>query len=126
MSSFLLHSLPPSLSPSLIPFFPLSLPPSFPSSLSTQQPSTGATSTSGGGVSDIPRVRRNAQGQHLPMTPQNAIKEFGHKITQYEKKEILEYPEVWFLGMESKKVDGVIGGAQNSGITLLSPRTTYP
>ena len=27
----------------------------------------------------------------------------------------MEYPEVWFLGMDSKKVEGVMGASQNSG-----------
>lgn len=36
-------------------------------------------------------------------------------MTGYEKKEILEYPDVWFLGLESKKIEGVPGGSQNCG-----------
>ncbi len=36
-------------------------------------------------------------------------------LSAYEQKEILEYPEVWFLGMDSKKVEGTIGAAHNSG-----------
>lgn len=66
--------------------------------------------------SDGVRVRRNACGHRLPMSPQYALKEFGHKLTAYEQKEVMEYPEVWFLGMDSKKVEGVTGAAQNSGI----------
>ena len=62
-----------------------------------------------------PRVRRNTHGHRLPMTPQYALKEFGHRLTPFEQKEILEYPEVWFLGLESKKIEGVPGAAQNSG-----------
>jgi len=37
-------------------------------------------------------------------------------LSSYEQKEIMEYPEVWFLGLEAKKVDGVTGAAQNSGM----------
>ena len=33
----------------------------------------------------------------------------------FEKKEILEYPEIWFVGGESKKVEGIPGSSQNSG-----------
>ena len=61
------------------------------------------------------KVRRNTQGIRLPLSPQQAIKEYGHKMTGYEKKEVLEYPEVWFLGTESKKIEGVPGGSQNCG-----------
>ena len=60
-------------------------------------------------------MRRNTQGQRLPMTPEQAVKEYGHKLTSYEQKEIVDYPEVWFLGLESKKVEGVAGAAQNAG-----------
>lgn len=49
------------------------------------------------------------------MTPEQAVKEYGHKLTSYEQKEIVDYPEVWFLGLESKKVEGVAGAAQNAG-----------
>ena len=69
---------------------------------------------------EVPRSRRvNAQGHRLPMSPQYALKEFGHKLSSYEQKEIMEYPEVWFLGMDAKKVDGVLGAAQNSGMCSL-------
>jgi len=49
------------------------------------------------------------------MTPQAALKEYGHKLTPFEQKEILEYPEIWFLGLEAKKTEGVPGAAQNAG-----------
>lgn len=67
---------------------------------------------------DVPRSRRTLPhgGHRLPMAPQYALKEFGHKLSPYEQKEIMEYPEVWFLGMDAKKVDGVMGAAQNSGV----------
>jgi len=50
------------------------------------------------------------------MTPQAALKEYGHKLTPFEQKEILEYPEIWFLGLEAKKTEGVPGAAQNAGM----------
>lgn len=65
---------------------------------------------------DVPRVRRNTHGHRLPMTPQAALKEYGHKLTPFEQKEILEYPEIWFLGLEAKKTEGVPGAAQNAGM----------
>ena len=65
--------------------------------------------------SDPPRVRRNTHGHRLPMTPAYALKEFGHKLTPFEQKEIMEYPEIWFLGLEAKKTEGVPGAAQNAG-----------
>ena len=44
-----------------------------------------------------------------------ALKAFKDKVTPYEKEEILEYPEVWFLGLEAKKIEAVPGASQNSG-----------
>ena len=43
------------------------------------------------------------------------MKAFKDKLTPYEKEEILEYPEVWFLGLEAKKIEAVPGASQNSG-----------
>lgn len=59
------------------------------------------------------------------MTPQFALKEFGHRLSLYEQKEIMEYPEVWFLGMDSKKVEGVMGAAQNSGTNAPLIQNSY-
>jgi hypothetical protein len=36
-------------------------------------------------------------------------------LTAFEQTEILDYPEIWFLGLEAKKIEGVPGGAQNNG-----------
>lgn len=44
-----------------------------------------------------------------------ALKAFKDKLTPYEKEEVLEYPEVWFLGLEAKKIEAVPGASQNSG-----------
>lgn len=67
----------------------------------------------------VPRTRRTPHGTphgtRLPMTPHDTLREFSHRLTGYERKEILEYPEIWFLGSESKKIEGVPGGSQNCG-----------
>lgn len=44
-----------------------------------------------------------------------ATKLYRSRLTEFEQTEILDYPEIWFLGLEAKKVEGVPGGAQNSG-----------
>ena len=67
---------------------------------------------------DTSRTRRNphqSAGHRLPISPHYALKEFGHKLTTFEHKEIMEYPEVWFLGLDAKKVEGTIGAAHNAG-----------
>ena len=52
------------------------------------------------------------------MTPETALKEYGHKLTHFERKEVREYEDIWFLGLDSKKTEGVEGAAQNSGICV--------
>lgn len=48
------------------------------------------------------------------MSPHHALREYAHKLATYELKEIMEYPEVWFLG-DAKKVEGMVGAAHNAG-----------
>lgn len=105
----------PSLSPFPLSLLPLPLPLSFLPYSDIDGDSISSITGIGGGAS-VSRSRRNPQQSiRLPMTPSQAIKEYGHKLTGYEKKEILEYPDVWFLGLESKKIEGVPGGSQNCG-----------
>lgn len=40
------------------------------------------------------------------MTPARALKLFMHRMTDFEKGEILDYKQVYFLGLEAKKVKG--------------------
>ncbi|KAK3087855.1 hypothetical protein FSP39_011544, partial [Pinctada imbricata] len=61
------------------------------------------------------RQKRDQYGNKLPMTPAEALKHYRSKLTAFEQTEILDYPEIWFLGLEAKKIDGVPGGAQNNG-----------
>ncbi|XP_055644188.1 dual specificity tyrosine-phosphorylation-regulated kinase 2 isoform X2 [Toxorhynchites rutilus septentrionalis] len=51
----------------------------------------------------------------FPMTPSEAIKYYGNRLTDYEKQEIEKYPEVYFLGLESNKINAKQGTALNSG-----------
>lgn len=44
-----------------------------------------------------------------------ALKLYRGKLTAFEQTEILDYPEIWFLGLEAKKVEGEPGSAQNNG-----------
>ncbi|KAJ8321892.1 hypothetical protein KUTeg_000363 [Tegillarca granosa] len=61
------------------------------------------------------RTKRDQYGNKLPMTPSEALKLYRSKLTAFEQTEILDYPEIWFLGLEAKKIEGVPGGAQNNG-----------
>ncbi|XP_008152397.1 dual specificity tyrosine-phosphorylation-regulated kinase 3 isoform X1 [Eptesicus fuscus] len=51
----------------------------------------------------------------VPLTPEQALKQYKHLLTGYEKLEILNYPEIYFVGPNAKKRHGVLGGPNNGG-----------
>ncbi|KAI2521205.1 dual specificity tyrosine phosphorylation regulated kinase 3, partial [Homo sapiens] len=51
----------------------------------------------------------------VPLTPEQALKQYKHHLTAYEKLEIINYPEIYFVGPNAKKRHGVIGGPNNGG-----------
>ncbi|XP_051854461.1 dual specificity tyrosine-phosphorylation-regulated kinase 3 [Antechinus flavipes] len=51
----------------------------------------------------------------VPLTPEQALKQYKHHLTPYEKLEIINYPEVYFVGPNAKKRHGVMGGPNNGG-----------
>lgn len=71
--------------------------------------------------------------QSLPLTPAESLKLYGSRLTAYEQSEILDYPEIWYLGLDAKKIDGIHGGPQNAGyddengsyIKVLSDQMVY-
>ncbi|KAI5105506.1 dual specificity tyrosine-phosphorylation-regulated kinase 4 isoform X3 [Silurus meridionalis] len=58
---------------------------------------------------------RTYEGQRLPMSPTAALKHFQSQLTEYEQEEIMDYTEIWYLGLDTKKIQGCQGSAQNSG-----------
>ncbi|XP_070803955.1 dual specificity tyrosine-phosphorylation-regulated kinase 2 isoform X3 [Pituophis catenifer annectens] len=50
-----------------------------------------------------------------PMTPEQAMKQYLQKLTAFEHHEIFSYPEIYFLGPNAKKRQGVISGPNNCG-----------
>uniref|UniRef100_A0A1A8MWY9 dual-specificity kinase n=1 Tax=Nothobranchius pienaari TaxID=704102 RepID=A0A1A8MWY9_9TELE len=58
---------------------------------------------------------KSSEGQRLPMSPTEALNNFKERLTDFEQEEINDYPEVWFLGLGSQKIQGSQGAAQNSG-----------
>ncbi|XP_027790614.1 dual specificity tyrosine-phosphorylation-regulated kinase 3 isoform X1 [Marmota flaviventris] len=51
----------------------------------------------------------------VPLTPEQALKQYKHHLTAYEKLEIINYPEIYFVGPNAKKRHGVVGGPNNGG-----------
>lgn len=69
---------------------------------------TGSSSTS-------QQVISNQQRQNSCLTPEVAMKTFMHKLSTYEHHEIFTFPNIYFVGQNAKKKQGVPGGAQNCG-----------
>ncbi|KAJ8020799.1 Dual specificity tyrosine-phosphorylation-regulated kinase 4 [Holothuria leucospilota] len=61
------------------------------------------------------KERIDAHGRKLPMTPVEALKCYHQKLTAFEQLEIMDFPEIWFVGPEAKKIEGVQGASQNNG-----------
>ncbi|XP_056133368.1 dual specificity tyrosine-phosphorylation-regulated kinase 2 [Lampris incognitus] len=51
----------------------------------------------------------------VPLTPDQAMKQFMAKLSSFEHHEVFSYPEVYFIGPNAKKRSGVMGGVNNGG-----------
>ncbi|XP_050453756.1 probable serine/threonine-protein kinase dyrk2 isoform X2 [Cataglyphis hispanica] len=51
----------------------------------------------------------------LPMTPQEAVKYYGSRLTEFERAEIEKYSEIWYLGLSANKIHGEEVSSQNGG-----------
>ncbi|KAL0106737.1 hypothetical protein PUN28_015347 [Cardiocondyla obscurior] len=51
----------------------------------------------------------------LPMTPQEAVKFYGSRLTEFERAEIEKYSEIWYLGLSAHKIHGEEVSSQNGG-----------
>lgn len=53
---------------------------------------------------------------HLLLLPvAEALKNFQERLTEFEQEEIMDYAEIWFLGLGSQKIEGSQSAPQNSG-----------
>ncbi|XP_055137015.1 dual specificity tyrosine-phosphorylation-regulated kinase 4 isoform X10 [Symphalangus syndactylus] len=53
-----------------------------------------------------PKAEEKSPKKHkLPLTAAEALKLFKNQLSPYEQSEILGYAELWFLGLEAKKLD---------------------
>ncbi|XP_038667296.1 dual specificity tyrosine-phosphorylation-regulated kinase 4 isoform X4 [Scyliorhinus canicula] len=55
------------------------------------------------------------EGFKLPMTPEEGLIRFKSGLTNYEHKEILNYEEIWFLGLNCQKIEGSSEKQRNNG-----------
>lgn len=43
------------------------------------------------------------------------VKQYGSQLSDYEKQEIEKYPEIWYLGLDSCKINAKPGTPLNCG-----------
>ena len=49
------------------------------------------------------------------MSPEQVMKLYMHKLTTFEHHEVFNFPQIYFVGSNAKKRQGVVGGANNNG-----------
>ncbi|XP_014906356.1 dual specificity tyrosine-phosphorylation-regulated kinase 2 isoform X1 [Poecilia latipinna] len=63
----------------------------------------------------ITNKQGDAKPKPCPMSPDLAMKQYMSKLSSFEHHEVFSYPEVYFIGQNAKKRNGVLGAANNSG-----------
>lgn len=76
----------------------------------SQLPAVRPSSSAGSAGSKASQARRGNQ-----MSAEIAMKQYMHKLTAFEHHEIFNFPQIFFVGQNAKKRQGVIGGAGNNG-----------
>merc|ERR1740123_2869919 len=61
---------------------------------------------------DKDKEKEKSQPQ-LPMTPAKALKFHMQDLTEYEQGEVLDFPQIWFLGAGAKKIRGTAAATNN-------------
>ncbi|XP_067387762.1 dual specificity tyrosine-phosphorylation-regulated kinase 3 [Emydura macquarii macquarii] len=51
----------------------------------------------------------------ISQAPEQAVKQYKHQLSAYEQQEILNFSEIYFVGPNAKKRQGVVGGPNNGG-----------
>ena len=69
---------------------------------STIKPKAGTAS----GTVDSVAVAAAAKSGTLPLTPAAALERYRRVLTSYERDEIKQYPQVYFVGATARKVHG--------------------
>lgn len=79
-------------------------------------PSSNNNSSSSTAASESEQQQQQQQQQRpVPLTPSEALKYHGTRLTDYEKQEIEKYPEIYYLGLDACKINAKPGTALNSG-----------
>jgi len=86
-------------------------------SYQSQSSVAGANSSMAGLPSVGENSRVSSSSSHKPkyLTPDQALKLYGSKLSAYEHQEIVTFQNVYFVGQYAKKRQGIPGGPNNSG-----------
>ncbi|KAI1888390.1 hypothetical protein AGOR_G00184650 [Albula goreensis] len=66
-------------------------------------------------ISNKLEKEKSYEGLRLPMSPTEALQNFQDRLTEFEQEEIMDYSEIWYLGLDTKKIEASQGTPQNSG-----------
>lgn len=88
--------------------------------LITNRPLTGtrpASPTAGPGANAMDSGRSTMTLSHKPkhLTPEQAVKLYGSKLSSFEHQEVPGFSHIYFVGQHAKKRQGLPGGPNNSG-----------
>ena len=88
----------------------------------------GTSTTNKGTIGHLPAVRPtssagsagskglgSAKRTGTAVSPESAMKQYMHKLSSFEHHEIFNFPQIYFVGPNAKKRQGVVGGANNNG-----------
>ena len=54
------------------------------------------------------------QQLQFPITPAKCLKHFGKYVTDYERTEILDFPQIFYFGEGANKIKGQVGKTQHN------------
>lgn len=77
--------------------------------------SSAASSNASSGGGNIVGSNNGNKPKTMVATPEQVLKLCANKLTLYEQHEIFAYPNIYFIGANAKKRQGVFGGANNCG-----------
>ncbi|KAJ8261895.1 hypothetical protein GJAV_G00159680 [Gymnothorax javanicus] len=86
----------------------------FPTRFSTSTENLSESNSSRSLSSKLER-ERSFEGLRLPMSPTEALQRFQERLTEFEQEEIMDYSEIWYLGLGTDKIEGSQGTPQNCG-----------
>ncbi|XP_061109089.1 dual specificity tyrosine-phosphorylation-regulated kinase 4 isoform X1 [Conger conger] len=86
----------------------------FPTRISTSTENL-SESNSTKSLSNKLEKEKSFEGLRLPMSPTEALQNFQERLTEFEQEEIMDYSEIWYLGLDTEKIEGSQGTPQNCG-----------